>query len=109
MYGETEWDGVERRGPERRQDAEGLTFSLRLVLTIIVAVMAAWGGAWAVTYSVRSDIRDISTRQQMQIQIQHERDDNIKEAIDSMRRRQELQQYEIQSMKEMMMKGKGKS
>lgn len=96
----------------RSPDASKLSFPLQLVIGIV----AAFGAMWASTYGLRSDVRDILTRMEGQAAIaaeqaklqeqraiaesklQDERAGAMKEAVADMRRRQELQQYEIQQL-----------
>lgn len=99
--------GVLTPDGRRLQDASRLTFSLQLVILIV----GMSGGFWMATYSLRSDVRDILTRMGMQAEIdktnarlQEERAANLRESIEAMKRRQELQQYEIQGLKEMVLK-----
>jgi hypothetical protein len=98
--------------PEGRRytDASRLKFSWRdLVLVVSVAV-----SIWTVTWSLRSDVRDILTRMEMETKLDieksrvlDERAAMLRESIDAMKRRQELQQYEIQALKEMILTMKG--
>jgi len=96
---------TERR--TRATDASKLTFSLQLVILIV----GMSSGFWLATYSLRSDVRDILTRMSMQAeidktnaQLQEERASTLRESVEAMKRRQELQQYEIQGLKEMILK-----
>ena len=94
-----------------------LTFPVQTVLAIIMATLAVSGGVYASQYSMRSDLRDLSTQMTMQRQIDEATravdEERTKAAelsmaamrasLDAMQRRQELQQYEIQSIKEVVM------
>src|SRR5258708_19046926 len=87
------------------------TLSLHDALPISICLSVA-GGMWASTYGMRSDIRNIMTRMdsasealKLSVSLAEERAAALKDSIDSIKRRQELQQYEIQSLKEMILKG----
>lgn len=88
-------------------DVAKLRFTPQIVIGIITMAVTIAGGMWASTYGLRSDVRDILTRLSLQTELdiartklQDERAANLKDSIDSMRRRQELQQYEIQGVKD---------
>lgn len=90
-----------------------LRFPLREVIMVVSVTLAASGSMWAVTYGLRSDVRDVLTRMDDQktieaekAKLQDERMQNLRESIMDMKRRQELQQYEIQNLKEMILKGR---
>jgi hypothetical protein len=104
--------------PERRvvvsprgTSADRLSFTLRMVVAITVAAVGIAGVQWANTSSLKSDIRDIKTRleardqlDEVQAKLQEERAVQLREAVQAMRNRQELQQIEIQSLKEMILR-----
>ncbi len=97
--------------PRRATDASRLTFSLQFVVLIVGAFLSTFGGIWAATWSLRSDVRDVLTRQTMQVEIdktnaklQEERAETLKEAISALTRQQQMQQYEIQNLKEMVLR-----
>lgn len=80
---------------------------LRFTPAIVIMIITVAGGMWASTYGLRSDVRDILTRMNLQTELdvartklQDERAANLKDSVDAMRRRQELQQYEIQGVKD---------
>lgn len=88
-------------------DVAKLRFTPSVVIGIITMAITVAAGMWASTYGLRSDVRDILTRMNLQTELdvartklQDERAANLKDAVDSMRRRQELQQYEIQGVKD---------
>lgn len=86
---------MEQRG-QRYTDGLRISFPLPYVFIIVGAFLAAAGGIW----TLRSDVRDILTRMELQAKLQDERADSLRESVESMKRRQELQQYEIQGLKE---------
>jgi hypothetical protein len=94
-------------------EAGKLRFSPSVVLTIVTISLSIGGGMWASTYGLRSDVRDILTRMALQsksdeanLRLQDERATALRESIEAMKRRQELQQYELQSMRETMLETK---
>ena len=96
-----------RRQVEGSTDASKLSFPLQLVIVIL----SATGAIWATQYGLRSDVRDIRTRMELQAQVdaermkvQEERAAQMKSTIESMQRRQELQGYELQALKESILK-----
>ena len=89
--------------PAKSTDASTLHFPLPLVAGLVVFAASMAGSMWAIT----SNVRDINTRLEMSAEIdkanarlQDERTTAIRDAVASMQRRQELQQYEIQGLKE---------
>ena len=87
-------------------DASKLKFPLQLVIGIV----AVWSALYASTYGLKSDVRDILTHQDMQravelerTKIQDERASQLTKAVEAMRGRQELQQIEIQNLKEIVL------
>lgn len=92
-------------------NVERLRIPLPFALIILGGIVTTLGGMWTITSGLRSDVRDILTHMTMQRQIdesqakiQEERANAMRESIDAMKRRQELQQYEIQGLKELMLK-----
>ena len=51
-----------------------------------------------------SDLRDIRTRMEAQDKLQSERDNSLRESVEAMKRRQELQQYELQEFQKTLMR-----
>lgn len=104
-------DQVERTPPS----ADKLVFTPRVLILAVTLSLTIAGGVWASTSGLRSDVRDILTRMDAQRQtseatakLQEIQSSSVKTAIEDMRRRQELQQYEIQALKEVILTGKGK-
>lgn len=100
----------------RSTDVSRLTFTPQIVAAIVISFLAVAGGMWTSTYGLRSDVRDILTRMESQVQVselsmklQEERAKTLSESIEAMRRRQELQQYEIQGLKEVILTLKGRT
>jgi hypothetical protein len=95
----------------RGTSAERLSFDLRMVAAITVASVGIAGTQWWSSSSQRSDLRDIKTRLEMreridaaEAKLQEDRAVQLRESIQAMRNRQELQQIEIQSLKEMILR-----
>ena len=96
-------------------DATRLVLTPKIVAVIVTFAVTIAGGVWASTSGLRSDVRDILTRMDAQQQaaranadVQKVTADALKTAVEDMRRRQELQQYEIQNLKEAILTGKVK-
>ena len=90
-------------------DARKLTLPVREVVMVVVVGITAAASVWSANASLRSDVRDILTRMEAQRQLedekarlQDERLNQMRDAIQDMKRRQELQQYELQSFKEVI-------
>jgi len=88
-------------------DVTKLHFDTRVVVGIVLFAVSVFSANYASTYSLRSDVRDILTKMAQQdrleesrAKLQEERSNTLRDAIESMKRRQELQQYELQGMKE---------
>lgn len=108
-------------GGDRRMPM-GRHFPVQIVLGITFSAAAIAGTQWASTSDIRAStdeirtsINDITKRLEVREQIdaanaklQEERSIQIREAIQAMRNRQELQQIEIQSLKEMILRGQQK-
>ena len=90
-------------------DAGKLMVTPRIVVTIVALSLSIAGGVWASTSGLRSDVRDILTRMETQRSVSDVRDASMRESIEAMKRRQELQQYEIQGLKEMLLTGKART
>lgn len=93
--------------PARSTDATRLTFPLQLVVIIVSAALSAGSAMWAVSYGMRSDVRDILTRLDAQREIDSEKSkllderfNNLRDTVQDMKRRVELQQYEVQRLNE---------
>lgn len=80
-------------------EAAQLHFSPSVVLAIVTICLTIAGGMWASTYGLRSDVRDILTKQDSATKLQDERAQNLHESIEAVKRRQESQQLELQELK----------
>jgi len=76
-------------------DLSRMTLSPGMVIGIVTAIVSIVGGQVASTWGLRSDIRDINTQR-----LQDERASALKAAEESIGKKQELQQLEIQSLRE---------
>lgn len=80
----------------RYTDGMRISFPIPYVAAIVAAFLAIAGTMWA----LRSDVRDILTRMELQAKLQEERASSMRESLEAMKRRQELQQYELQALKQ---------
>ena len=94
-------------------DVTKLVLSPRIVFTIVVVVLSIYGTIWASTYGLGSDVRDIITRIDAQnkaseaaAKLLDVRAETVNRAIEDMKRRQESQAAEIQSLREAVLTGK---
>ena len=85
--------------PQREVSAERLSFPLKVVITLVGAALSVCVFILSVTWELRSDIRDINTKLGAAAELQSERLNNIREQLASIRRMQDLQNYEIQALK----------
>jgi hypothetical protein len=90
-------------------DVMKLRFTPSTVVAVVAVCVSIVGGFWASTSGLRSDFRDMATRMETQQQVdtayrklQEERSTSFKEALDGLRRQQELQRYETQSVKDLV-------
>lgn len=79
-------------------DARKIGFSLQLVILLLSTFASALLAGVAVTYGIRSDVRDILTRQELNSQLQSERMNTMHELIQDDRKRQELLEIEIRNL-----------
>ncbi len=86
-------------------DVTKLVLAPRVVVGIVAAAVTLAAGLWGSTYGLRSDVRDILTRMDAQqkateavAKLQDLQWSTLKTTIDDMKRRQELQQFEIQAL-----------
>jgi len=89
------------------QDLSRLVMSPGVILTIVATIIAIVSGQLASTWGMRSDIRDIGTRMLSQSTVDEtkqklleERAAALKSAVDGVAKKQELQQLEVQSLRE---------
>ncbi len=82
-------------------DVTKLYFSPRVVVAVVGMSLALAGGQYGLNQALRNElVKAIETSSK----IQDERAAALKTTIDSMQRRQELQQYDIQGLKEEILK-----
>lgn len=84
-----------------------MTLSPGVVVGIVTAIVSIVGGQVASTWGLRSDIRDINTHMNAQAEmdknqkaLQDERAIALRNAVDEVKKKQDLQQLEIQSLRE---------
>lgn len=87
------------RAQQQEPDASRLSFPLQLVILLVTTVLSVAGSQWATTYNLRSDVRDILTRQESQAKLDEERAGNVRDAIGELKRQQAMQAFEIQEIK----------
>lgn len=118
-----EADGKLQAAIDKPLDPAKVMLAPRLVVAIVAGVLGVAGGMWATTSGLRSDVRDILTRMEAQStamdsqsrasealgKLQEVQQAAIRQSIDEMKRRQELQQYEIQGLKEVILTGKSRT
>ncbi len=92
-------------------DLSKTTLSSSSVAAIVLTVVGIIGGQIASTWGLRSDIRDIGSRQTMQAdldrgtqKLQEERALALRGAVDAVDKNQKLQQLEIQNLRETVLK-----
>jgi hypothetical protein len=92
-------------------DVDKMRFSARVVVALVAGGISIAVGIYASTYGLRSDVRDILTTMESQKQLEDvnqkltdERSESLRKSIDAIDRRQQLQQIEIQELKEMFLK-----
>lgn len=88
-------------------DATKLVLNTKVVVALLVMVLGIAAAVW----TIRSGMDRLSDRMEATAKLQDVQSGALKTAVDEMRRRQELQQYELQSLKEAilaMKAGKGK-
>lgn len=95
-------------------DLAKVTLTPRLAAVVLGVFASTFGAMWAATYSLRSDVRDLLTTTSLQAEttrasfkLQDERMSTLRESVDAMKRRVELQQYEVQRLNETMQAIKG--
>ena len=89
------------------QDISKLVFSPGVLVTVIVSILSIVGGLQAATWGMRSDIRDMRTSLTLQADVdkgaqrlQEERATTLKNAVDAIGRKQELQQLQFQELRD---------
>jgi hypothetical protein len=89
------------------QELSKTTLSTGQVAAVVVAFIGIIGGPFAATWGLRSDVRDINTHMNAQSEmdknqktLQDERAIALRNAVDEVKKKQDLQQLEIQSLRE---------
>lgn len=98
--------------PQRRTtDVGGLRFPLQMVVLIATTSATAAVTTWGSLAGLRSDVRDLRTRMELaaqleeaQAKLQEERMAALKAAIDAVQRDNRLTQFEVQALKESLLK-----
>lgn len=87
-------------------DATRLTFPLQLVIVIVGGVLGTTGAFWVSTAQMRSDVRDLLTRQQdqarveeLQQKLQEERNSQLHDAIQEIKAALKLEEIRNQEMR----------
>lgn len=95
-------------------DAEKIRFTPRIVVAIVAACVSIVLGMYAVNYGIRSDVRDILTRQEQRDRLEEvnrkladQQTEAITKAVDVIDKAVKLQALEIQSLKEMVLRVQG--
>lgn len=88
-------------------DLAKTTLSTGMVVALILAVVGIVGGQIALTRGLSSDIRDINTQLNLRAKadetlqkLQEERSAALKNAVETIGRKQELQQIQLQELRE---------
>jgi hypothetical protein len=101
---------VPNRG-RRGTDVLGLRFPIQVVILIVTTSVTAAVTIWSSQYWLRSEVRDILTRMEMQVRVedaqrklQEERAMALKAAVDAMHKELRMTQYDVQGLKETVLK-----
>ena len=82
-------------------DATKLVLSSRVVVALVAIALGIAAAVW----SIRSGMEQISDKMEATAKLQDVQTSALKSSVDDMKRRQELQQYEIQGLKEAILVG----
>ena len=92
-------------------DASKLVLTPKIVASVVITILSMAMFVWVTTASISSDVRNILTRMdaqktalEMTVKFQEAQSTAIKMSVDEMRSRQERQQDEIQSVKEIVLR-----
>jgi small-conductance mechanosensitive channel len=95
-------------------DATKLVLAPRVVVAITMIVLSIAGSVWFSTAGLRSDVRDVLTRmdlaselEKVQSKSQEERAAALKAAVEAVQRDQRMTQYDVQGLKEALLKMQG--
>jgi hypothetical protein len=97
------------------QDLSKITLSPGLVAAIVLSIGGIIAGQVGSTWGMRSDIRDINTHLSTQAEtdknkqaLQDDRYTALKGAVDDIKKKQDLQQLEIQNLRETILQGRSR-
>jgi len=95
-------------------DVEKIWFAPRIVIAIVAACVSIVVGMYVVNSGIRSDVRDILTRQEQRDQMEvvnrklaDQQSETISKQVDVIDKAVKLQALEIQSLKEMVLRVQG--
>lgn len=90
-------------------DVLKLRFTPSTVVAVVAVCISIFGGFWASTWGLRSSVDALITQMNTQKEVdvayrklQDERASSFKDGLDTLRRQQDLQRYEIQSVKDLV-------
>lgn len=92
---------------KRPVDVSNMWMRPQVAIAIVMFCLSIAGGMYASTYGIRSDVRDILTRSAALEKSQDDRYETLKSSIDEMKRRIELQQFQIGELRDMIVKQQG--
>lgn len=93
-----------RRRTTKAPEPKRLSFAMTIVIVVLSSSASVAVSIYFFDFGQRSEMQQIRMSLEVQSKLQEERSAQMKDAIASMQRRQELQQYEIQGLKEVVMK-----
>jgi TolA-binding protein len=106
MRTEPDTDHGEARTMSRRMtDASKIMLPLPLTITLVVGVLAGAGGMWTVAAQVSNINTRLEAGDKLRVadsKLQDERMTNLRDTVNRMTARQELQQYEVQQLKDIV-------
>ncbi len=90
---------------EDKTDASRLSFPLPMVFAIVGTAISVAGAQYVAQAGLRSDVRDILTRMEMQTKVdaeatklKDERFEQIRKEVDSLTREDRLRQYDLKTI-----------
>lgn len=89
----------------RMTDASKIMLPLPLTITLVVGVLAGAGGMWTVAAQVSNINTRLEAGDKLRVadsKLQDERMTNLRDTVNRMTARQELQQYEVQQLKDIV-------
>lgn len=84
---------------DNSMSVERLSFPLKVVISMVAGAIGLCLFILNIAWELRSEVRDLNTKSGLQEQLSAERMTNIKEQIASIRRMQDVQNYEMQAIK----------